>query len=200
MSDYHGEFKYLTDPAEGRTAANLVMTFNREAKSSARYALYAKNAKNDGYSTVAALFSACSASEQIHAVRHAKAALFMGMSIEVKIDPTPDEFVPDMLGKMLAFETMAGLIYPDLIEDALAEGYELAVLSFKRAMLAKKVHILLCQQAIDSGDYWKSARKTFYVCSLCGCTRTVNQGLCECCGGATKYFTAFTSTTGGKAN
>ncbi|MDO5566596.1 MAG: ferritin family protein [Planctomycetia bacterium] len=191
MSELQGEFNYLTDPTQGRTAANLVMTFNREAKSSARYALYARKAMEDDYSTVGALFSACAASEQIHAVRHAKAALFRGVSIEVKIDPVVDEYVPDMLGKMLAFETMAGLIYPDLIEDALQEGYELAVLSFKHAMLAKKVHILLCQRAIESGDYWKSTRKVFYVCSLCGCTRTVNQGLCECCGGATKYFTAF---------
>ncbi|MDD3588454.1 MAG: ferritin family protein [Thermoguttaceae bacterium] len=191
MPEHQAEFNYLTDPARGRTAANLVMTFNREAKSSARYTLYAKKAAESGYATAGALFSACAASEQIHAVRHAKAALFMGVSLEVKIDPVVDEHVPDMLGKMLAFETMAGLIYPDLIEDALQEGYELAVLSFKHAMLAKKVHILLCQHAIDSGDYWKSKRKVFYVCSLCGCTRTVNQGLCECCGGSTKYFNAF---------
>lgn len=174
-----------------RTARNLAMAFRREMKASVRNAFYAQYAKESGYNAVSALFSACSMSERIHAFRHAKSALFMGTPVKIKIHPVRQEQVPELLGKMLIHEIVAELNYPDLIVDALDEHFELAVISFRYAIETEKIHIRLCREAIDSEDYWRSETKRFFVCSLCGNTRTTSNGLCENCGASVDRFVTF---------
>ncbi|MDO5565144.1 MAG: hypothetical protein Q4G59_00710 [Planctomycetia bacterium] len=191
MNDQSKYKPEVPDSRYSRTAHNLASAFRRETKSSVRNSFYAQYAKESGYNAVSALFDACSMSERIHALRHAKSALFMGISVKIKIHPVRRESVPVLLDKMLTHEILADLNYPDLIVDALDEHFELAVLSFRFAMQTERIHIQLCHEAIDSPDYWRSESRQFQVCSLCGNTRTSGTGLCENCGAAFERFTIF---------
>ncbi len=152
----------------GTTLDNLKSAIQGETGASAKYAAYAKAAKEQGYDQIARLFEATSAAEQIHI------NLEYGLVAEEEPDfvkPTaeaPEAHQSDLNlidgAKGEIFETSD--MYPAFIKVAQEEGKTKAVQVFTRAKLAESVHAeryLAAYNDLDAAD-----DDAFYLCPVCG--------------------------------
>lgn len=178
---------------EKAVITDLQAAFNGESNASAKYALYAQKAKEADYLSVAALFSAASASEGIHAQKHAK--VLKAYDVEAKPEIKLPEWVDvkaalqdAIKGETHEFTEM----YPGFIKTAANKQITAAVRSFSAAMRAEIVHAEYYRSALENLEAWKKAGKTFYVCSVCGFTTNddaVNP--CPYCAAPKDKFTTF---------
>ncbi|NGM17047.1 nigerythrin [Xiamenia xianingshaonis] len=168
--DNSTNFNQMPDSAlvVGTTLDNLKSAIQGETGASAKYAAYAKAAKEQGYDQIARLFEATSAAEQIHI------NLEYGLVAEEEPDfvkPTaeaPEAHQSDLNlidgAKGEIFETSD--MYPAFIKVAQEEGKTKAVQVFTRAKLAESVHAeryLAAYNDLDAAD-----DDAFYLCPVCG--------------------------------
>lgn len=176
----------------GTTLENLKAAINGETGASAKYAAFAKAAKEQGYDQIARLFEATSAAEQIH----------IGLEYALVTEVEPDYEKP-AAPEMESVQTDLNLImgaqgeifetsdmYPAYIQKAQEEGNTKAVQVFSRAKLAESVHAeryLAAYNDIDVPDDDK-----FYLCPFCG---YIHKGedfeKCPICFAPKSAFTAF---------
>ena len=152
----------------GTTLDNLKRAILGETGASAKYAAYAKAAREQGYDQIARLFEATSAAEQIHI------GLEFGLVSEMDPDyvkPTaeaPEAHASDLNlidgAKGEIFETSD--MYPAFIKVAQEEGNAKAVQVFTRAKLAESVHAELYLDAYNNID--AEDDRAFYLCPVCG--------------------------------
>jgi len=139
-----------------KTEQNLRDAFAGESQANRKYLAFAKKAERDGYPQAAKLFRAAAHAETVHAHAHLKALGEIGSTLEnLKVA---------VAGETHEFKNM----YPDMIEEAKAEGNKSAERSFVFANEVEKVHAELYQKAIDNLDNLEEA--DYYVCSVCGMT------------------------------
>lgn len=152
----------------GSTLDNLKAAIQGETGASAKYAAFAKAAKEQGYDYVARLFEATSAAEQIH----------IGLEYKLVADVEPDyekPAAPDIDALQTDLNLISGAngeiyetsdMYPAFIKQAQKEENAAAVQVFTRAKLAEAVHaehFIAAYNDLDAVD-----EDDFYLCPICG--------------------------------
>lgn len=162
-------------PEGGKPAAstldNLQAAYNGESNAQQRYVAFAKKAQEEGYATVANLFRATARAEEIHAKAHAEVIRKLGGTPKAdlqnpEVKSTKENLEAALKGESYERDTM----YPEFIKVAKADQNLDAMRSFNHALAAETGHAKLYKEAIDNLDQWKSAKKEFYVCAVCGNT------------------------------
>ena len=138
------------------TSKNLHDAFAGESQANRKYLAYAKKAEQEGYKQVAKLFRAVAEAETIHAHNH-----FRQMG---GIKTTKENLEAAISGEVFEFEKM----YPQMINEAQADGIKDAVRTFTFANEVEKVHAELYKKAL--ADLGKNADGDYYVCGVCGHT------------------------------
>jgi len=159
-----------------KTMENLKAAFAGESQANRKYLAYADKADAEGKPGVAKVFRAAAAAETIHA--HAHLRLMKGIG-------TTEENLKDAIeGETYEFKSM----YPDMMEDAKAEGENAILRYFGFANEAEKIHAELYTAALEGdGDVYADA--DFYICSVCGHTMDGEPTeKCPICGAAPKAY------------
>lgn len=143
-----------------KTNENLQEAFAGESQANRRYLAFAKQADKEGLKKVAALFRAAAEAETVHALSHLKS---LG---EVK--DTAENLKAAIAGETHEFKNM----YPEMIEQARAEGNKSALRSFTFANEVEKVHASLYEKALEMLDSPESREEgtEFHICMVCGYT------------------------------
>lgn len=168
-----GVFAVSAQTPSKKTIQDLKEAFTGETTASAKYAAYAKKAKEEGNTQIAVLFEAASKSESIHAANH-KAALEQLGEKAPAVDPKFDvksskENIEDAIkGESYEVETM----YPGFIKDASSEKVNIALISFNYALKTEQRHKVLYENALKALVEKKTASlpSQYQVCPTCGNT------------------------------
>ncbi len=174
------------------TLDNLQAAFNGESNAKAKYDAFAVKADEEGYKSVAALFRAASASEAIHAKKHAAAIKKLNAEPLATVGKPEVKSTKENLEAALAGETYEKeTMYPGFIAQAEAENNKGAAMSFKGAVAAEAEHAKMYKQALSELDAWKSAGKEFMVCQICGYTLFSDPTMLKCpvCAAPREKFT-----------
>ena len=159
-----------------KTMENLKAAFAGESQANRKYLAFAEKAEKDGKPGVAKLFRAAAAAETIHA--HAHLRLMKG------IGSTEENLKAAISGETYEFEKM----YPEMMEDAQAEGENAILRYFGFANEAEKIHAELYTKALEA-DTDTFAEAEFYICSVCGHTQDGEPtDKCPICGAAPKAY------------
>ncbi len=154
----------------GTTLENLQAAYNGESNASAKYLEFAKQADKEGYAGVASLFRAASRAEQVHAAKHATVIKSLGGTPTAKIEPAEVKSTKENLAAAIAGESYErDAMYPQFIGRAKTDRNRDAIESFNYAKTAEAEHAVFYADALKNLDAWK-AKKTFYVCTICGYT------------------------------
>lgn len=155
-----------------QTLKNLNTAFQGESNASNRYAKFADKAESDGFSQVARLYRATSASEAIHRDTHKAAIIELGGTVDsfsletVVPGTTAENLAASIKGETYERDTM----YPEFIALAKSDDARPAMRSFAFAIAAEKEHAKLYQDALS--NLGKNAPADYYVCNVCGMTLT----------------------------
>ena len=139
-----------------KTESNLYEAFAGESQANRKYLAFAEKADAEGQKQVAKLFRAAAAAETVHAHAHLRVA--------GGINATADNLKEAIAGETEEFISM----YPKMIEEAISEGQDTALRSFKFANDVEKVHAGLYQKAFD--NMGNNEEVDYYVCKVCGNT------------------------------
>lgn len=139
-----------------KTENNLLEAFAGESQANRKYLAFADKADAEGHKQVAKLFRAAAAAETVHAHAHLRAV--------GGINGTLENLQEAIGGETHEFTSM----YPQMIEEAKEEGFDVALRSFLFANTVEKVHADLYQKALDS--LGKNEMVDYYVCKVCGNT------------------------------
>ena len=149
------------------TEDHLKEAFAGESQANRKYLAYADKADKEGYGQAARLFRAAAAAETIHAHNHLRALKAIG---------TTGENLKDAVeGETHEFTSM----YPEMVEQAKAEGHAEAERSFDFALEVEKGHGKLYQEMLDSLEQAGKEDYPYYVCPVCG--HTVGKEAPETC-------------------
>ncbi len=140
-----------------KTEQNLREAFAGESQANRRYLAFAKKADQEGHPQVAKLFRAAAEAETVHAHSHLRTLK--------GIRSTAENLKEAIAGETHEFKSM----YPQMIEEAQAEGEQAALRSFTYANEVEKIHAELYQKALDTLDSPESV-DCYWVCSVCGYT------------------------------
>jgi len=150
------------------TELDLLEAFAGESQANRKYLAFAEKADQEGFTAVAKLFRAAAAAETIHAHAHLRA---LG-----GIRTTAENLQEALGGETHEFTVM----YPQMIDNAAADGFDAAQRSFRFANAVEKVHAALYKKAIDSLE--TNAAVDYYVCKVCGNTiEGAPHGPCAVC-------------------
>ncbi len=139
-----------------KTEQNLKEAFAGESQANRKYLAFAKKAEDEGFKAVARLFRAAAEAETVHAHNHLR---------ELKgIRSTKENLLEAIDGESHEFQSM----YPQMIEDAKAEGNTGALRSFHIANEVEKVHAALYKKALES--LGTNEETEYYICKVCGYT------------------------------
>lgn len=142
-----------------KTEKNLKDAFAGESQANRKYLAFAKKAEQEGYKRAAKMFRAAAAAETVHAHAHLRE---LG-----GVKSTRENLQEAINGESYEFQNM----YPQMIEDAKAEGSAGALKSFEYANAVEKVHAELYRKVLDSLEQDKGkAAGDFHVCQVCGYT------------------------------
>ncbi len=158
-----------------KTEKNLLEAFAGESQANRKYLAFAKKAEEEGYRQIAKLFRAAAEAETVHAHNHLRE---LG-----GIKSTRENLEEAITGESYEFQKM----YPQMIEDAKAEGNDSALRSFNYANEVEKIHAGLYKKALE--NLGKNEEVDYYVCQVCGNT-VENEPPDECpiCGAKKQAF------------
>lgn len=161
----------------GTTLENLMAAYNGESNASAKYAAYAAKAKADGYPSVAALFTAASASEKIHASNHAEVITRRGGKPVADIKtPEPGTTAENLAVAAKGEDFERDVMYPAYMKVARANGERDAVRTFNYAVGAEAGHSKLYKATSEKLVQLKGIDGVvYYVCPTCGYTVTAEE-------------------------
>ena len=142
-----------------KTDENLKAAFAGESQANRLYLAFAKAAEQEGFPQIAKLFKAAAEAETVHAHNH--------LRVLGQVKTTADNLSTAVSGETYEFTKM----YPQMIEDAKAEGNKKAVQSFDYANKVEAIHADLYQKAIDAIKTKQDLPTAdIYVCPVCGNT------------------------------
>lgn len=139
-----------------KTKDNLMAAFAGESQANRKYLAFAQKADQEGFPRVARLFRAAAEAETIHAHNHLRA-------LEA-IKSTRENLQEAIAGETHEFLNM----YPQMIQEAEAEGHKAATRSFNYANEVEKIHAALYQKALD--NLTDQTMVDIYICPTCGYT------------------------------
>lgn len=178
------------------TEQNLLKAFAGESQAAARYRMYAKQARKDGFEKVACFFD-----ETVHnELRHGKIyfEFLQGGMVEITasypagvIGTTLDNLKAAAAGENEEYSDM----YPSFADVADAEGFPAIAAVMRNIAVAEKHHeerFLAFAAAIEAGTVFKSDKPRVWRCQNCG---YVHEGLeapesCPACAHPREYFQA----------
>ena len=159
-----------------KTEDNLKEAFAGESQANRKYLAFAKHADKEGYPQAAKLFRAAAEAETVHAHAHLRALK--------GINSTAENLKEAIEGEIHEFKEM----YPQMIENAQAEGKKVAERSFRFANEVEEIHAGLYQEALDSLDN-PGDIECYYVCQVCGYTVADSApDACPVCGAKPNAF------------
>lgn len=159
-----------------KTEDHLREAFAGESQANRTYLAFALAADNEGYPQAARLFRAAAEAETIHAHNHLKALK--------GVKSTSENLAEAVAGETHEFKKM----YPEMLQDARAEGNKEAARSFHYANEVEKVHAELYQKTLDGLDKEQDTC-SYYVCPVCGYTSGKEApDTCPVCGARGKAF------------
>jgi rubrerythrin len=135
----------------------LKEAFAGESEANRKYLAFAQKARQDGYPQAARLFTAAAEAETVHAHNHLRALK--------GIRNTSDNLKEAIAGETHEFKKM----YPEMLEQARAEGHKDAERTFRFALEVEKVHGQLYQIMLDTLDSTQE-EYPYFVCPVCGFT------------------------------
>lgn len=139
-----------------KTTNNLLEAFAGESQANRKYLAFADKADAEGFAQAAKLFRAAAAAETVHAHAHLRAV--------GGIKGTAENLQEAISGETHEFTSM----YPQMIEEAKAEGEAAALRSFELANQVEKVHAGLYAAALK--NLGSAQAVDYYVCKVCGNT------------------------------
>lgn len=139
-----------------KTEKNLLEAFAGESQANRKYLAFAKKAEEEGHKQIAKLFRAAAEAETVHALNHLRE---LG-----GIRSTKENLETAINGESYEFQKM----YPEMIEDAKAEGNDGALRTFNFANEVEKIHAELFKKALE--NIGKNLDVDYYVCQVCGNT------------------------------
>ncbi len=158
-----------------KTEEHLREAFAGESQANRKYLAYAERAEDENMSGVAKLFRAVAAAETIHAHKH--------LRVLHAVKSTKENLQEALEGEVHEFKSM----YPQMIEDARAEGQKSAEISFYNANEVEKIHAGLYKEALEQLD--KYPVQDWYLCKVCGYTvAAAPPETCPVCGANKKAF------------
>lgn len=156
-----------------KTVDNLKAAITGETTASAKYAAYAKKAREEGYENIARLFEAASKAEGIHAANHRATMQQFGASMgtltpKFTVKSTIENLEDAINGESYEVATM----YPDFLKESNRENANLATISFNYAYQTEQKHKALYQNALAALKAGKqnTLPSKYYVCLNCGNT------------------------------
>lgn len=174
------------------TVENLKKAITGETTASAKYAAYAKKAKEEKFASIALLFEAASRAESIHAKKHTAVLEAAGARMDpitprFTVKSTKENLQDAISGESYEIDTM----YPEFIKKATDEKKDDAAASFDAAWKVEKKHKELytaALAALEKNDM-KALPAAYSVCPVCGNTFGANvPAVCEICGEQKKDF------------
>lgn len=168
-----GTYVFAAPTQIGRTVDNLKTAITGETTASAKYAAYAKKAREEGYKNISFLFEAASRAEGIHAANHRASMNQLGQKMG---DVTPKFEVKSTLENLQdaidgeTYEVTS--MYPEFLKISSQEKANIATLSFNYAYQTEQKHKALYQAALAALKAGKenSLPAKYYVCLNCGNT------------------------------
>ncbi len=168
-----GFFAVSAGAASRKAIQDLKDAFTGETTASAKYAAFAKKAKEEDHAQIAALFAAASKSESIHAANHKAALEEVGEkapAVEPKFEvkSTKENLEDAIKGETYEVKTM----YPGFIKDAKDEKVTMALISFNYAMQTERRHKAFYEHALQAllEKKAESLASQYQVCLTCGNT------------------------------
>jgi rubrerythrin len=158
---------------------DLKAAISGESQANQHYLAFARKAEEEGYGQVAKLFRAVAKAEEIHAYNHMMA---LG-----DVKETAENLKTAMAGENYEHTKM----YPEFIEDAIAEDHKKAKKSFRWAQKVEMVHEELYKEALSTLST-DSEDVDYYVCPICGHTHPKHApDMCPVCGAPGKDYIHF---------
>ncbi|MFA5353237.1 MAG: rubrerythrin family protein [Thermodesulfovibrionales bacterium] len=159
-----------------KTLQHLMDAFAGESQANRKYLAFAKKAEEEGLTQIARLFRAAAEAETVHAHNHLRE---MG-----GVKTTRENLEAAISGESYEFTNM----YPQMIEDAKAEGNKGALRSFTVANEVEKIHAELYKKALEG--IGNNPETDYYVCQVCGNTvENEPPDVCPICGAKKQAFT-----------
>lgn len=157
----------------GKTVDNLKAAVTGETTASAKYAAYAKKAREEGYEKIALLFEAASRAEAIHAANHRASMDQLGQTMgevtpKIEVKSTLENLEDAIKGESYEVATM----YPEFLKTSSSEKVNIATISFNYAFQTEQKHKALYQNALAALKAGKqnTLPSKYFVCLNCGNT------------------------------
>jgi len=165
------------------TIANLKEAIIGETNARAKYLAFADKADEENYRSVANLFRAAAAAENIHLRSHNKVLEKMGEPEFPTTAATPTvNSTAENLQTAIYIETHEyTMTYPGFVATAEKEKCNDAVETFKLANLAEENHSKHFSTALTAIESGNTAPLVFFVCMRCGGLFTENFTKCRLC-------------------
>ncbi len=170
------------------TIRNLLVAYQGEMNTQARYRVFADRADADGLFGVGSLFRAAARSEQIHANNQARAIRQLGGEAMVAVEKSRVRGTLENLRDALDGENYEiSTVYPGFIEEATTRINATAARCFQWALEADRTHADLYAEAIplveqNDRKTWIGEACDFFVCPVCaGTTKQNNMDNCSIC-------------------
>lgn len=155
-----------------KTEQNLLKSFAGESQAMNRYLFFAKQAKNEGFEQIAAIFEKTAWQEQQHAKRFFK--FLEGGEVEITasypagiIGTTAENLKAAAMGENEEWTT----IYKQFAEVAEAEGFKAIASAFKIIAKVEAEHekrYLRLLAKLEKGETFKSEEPIRWECRNCG--------------------------------
>jgi rubrerythrin len=176
------------------TELNLISAFCGESQAHMRYLIFAKRAKEVGYSNISRLFTAVAYAERIHAGNHYRNIMTKGPqttfgSALFGSRSTIEDLQHGIDGEHHEVEEM----YPAYIATAKDQKEYGAEITFRYALEAERTHAGLYARAKEAAEQKRDADfKQIGVCEVCGWTTEGEiQDQCPVCKAKKEKFTVF---------
>ncbi|ABN69156.1 Rubrerythrin [Staphylothermus marinus F1] len=175
----------------------LMSAFGGESMAHMRYSIFADIAEKEGFPNVARLFRAIAFAEKVHARNHYQRLGELDTDAKV-VAGAP--FGPGNTSKNLSLairgeEFEINEMYPTYIKIAESQGETQAVISFKWALEAEKIHAELYKKAKEYVDKGEDMPIDGYIwiCPVCGFTYVGKEPppKCPICGALGEKFVKF---------
>jgi rubrerythrin len=172
------------------TLPNLQRAFEGETNAEVRYLTFAKEADEEGYEPVAALFRAVARAEEIHARNHGEAIRGIGLEPMTSLEYVVVKSTHDNLEIAIQGETYErDEMYPEFLHVARSEGNQPAARTFQFAQRAETEHAILFSQAFKELERLRGEAAAYYVCPACGFTSAkVDGSRCPICSNPSDRF------------
>lgn len=158
-----------------KTNDNLAAAFAEEAKAYFRYLACAQQAEKEGSKRIARLFRVLAEAEKIHALSYLAILNVTGDTEQNLSDAVDSE----------SYELTQ--MYPAYLAQAEKDGQQRALVSFRTALKAERIHAALLTDALEKQGRERDV--DFQICSSCGFISTQNvPEKCPVCASSKEKF------------